>query len=180
MEQETTTSGGAGFRASYLSRSPEETEEIAYLFAPLLEEGDLILAFGGLGAGKTCFARGLARGLGVLGEVASPSFTYLREHRPKEEGGPAFYHFDCYRLHDADEWFELGFDEYLGGHAVSYIEWPERVLPSLPSKYIAIFSENTDNPRERIFHFVFPEQDKRQKGKMLEEALAAFVRVDVV
>lgn len=179
MEQENTTLGGAGFRASYLSRSPEETEEIAFLFASLLEEGDLILAFGGLGAGKTCFARGLARGLGVLGEVASPSFTYLREHRAKKDGGPDFYHFDCYRLHDADEWFELGFDEYLGGHAVSYIEWPERVLPSLPKEYIVFSSENTDNPRERVLHFVFPEKYNRQKGKMLEEALAAFVRVCV-
>lgn len=167
-------SGGADYRASLISRSPEETERFAEKFAGLLNPGDLILAFGDLGAGKTCFSRGLARGLDVTGEVASPSFTYVREYYPKQEGGLAFYHFDAYRLHFSEEWYELGFDEYLDKGGICLIEWPERVLDSLPAEYIRLNLDPGSNDEERIISVELPANASLAKREQLRELVSEF------
>lgn len=138
MRDPYTTRGGAGFRTSYFSWSPADTETWAAKLAGCLQAGDLILLYGDLGAGKTCLARGLAQGLGVQGQVASPSFTYLREHKAGQTGKPALYHFDCYRFQAPEDWYDMGFDQYLEQDGVVLIEWPSRVLEVLPQPDLVI------------------------------------------
>ncbi|MDD7401963.1 MAG: tRNA (adenosine(37)-N6)-threonylcarbamoyltransferase complex ATPase subunit type 1 TsaE [Eubacteriales bacterium] len=150
MRDPYTTKGGAGFRTSYFSHSPADTEAWAASLAPCLQAGDLIPLYGDLGAGKTCFARGLARGLGVMGQVASPSFTYLREHPAGQIGRPALYHFDCYRFHSAEDWYDLGFADYLDSDGVVLIEWPSRVLDVLPSPDLVISLTRGEEDQDRL------------------------------
>lgn len=169
MLQKTDKLGGADYRASLISPSPQFTEELAGRMAKFLREGDLILAFGNLGAGKTCFARGLAHGLELEGEVASPSFTYLREYYPSTDEGIALYHFDCYRLRAAEEWYEMGFDDYLDGSAIVLIEWPERVLESLPPSYLRLDLGPGDQAEERKIGLSLPiDMETERRDALLE------------
>ena len=87
----------------------------------MLAPGDTVLLHGDLGAGKSVFARGVARGLGVQGAMPSPTFTLLIPY----EGRHKFYHFDLYRLNDPDEFYAAGLDEFIGGDGVAIVEWPE-------------------------------------------------------
>ncbi|MDO5015396.1 MAG: tRNA (adenosine(37)-N6)-threonylcarbamoyltransferase complex ATPase subunit type 1 TsaE [Eubacteriales bacterium] len=179
MVQTTNNLGGAVYRASLISPSPQATEELARRMTKFLRVGDLILAFGDLGSGKTCFARGLARGLQVEGEVASPSFTYMREYYPEVEAGVALYHFDCYRLRTAEEWYEMGFDDYLDGSGVALIEWPERVLTSLPKAYLRLELRPTDKAEEREISLSLPkemEPERRDALLALWQNFAAEIR----
>jgi tRNA threonylcarbamoyladenosine biosynthesis protein TsaE len=100
-----------------------------------LEEGSVVALRGKLGAGKTCFAGGVARGLGVEEEVTSPTYTIVSEYR----GRLPLYHIDAYRLGGDDDFSALGGEEYLYGRGVSVIEWSERIPGSLPGD--AIFVE---------------------------------------
>ena len=93
----------------YLSHNVTETEELGAALAKALHPGDVVAYLGDLGAGKTAFTRGLARGLGCTGRVTSPTFTIVNEY----EGKIPLFHFDMYRLGDADELFDIGWDEYL-------------------------------------------------------------------
>ena len=93
----------------HLSHSVSETEALGEALAKHLSAGDVIAYLGDLGAGKTAFTRGLARGLGCTGRVTSPTFTIVNEY----EGAIPLFHFDMYRLSDADELFDIGWDDYL-------------------------------------------------------------------
>lgn len=112
----------------YLSASPARTEEIGRDLAQSLQPGDVIALRGGLGAGKTAFARGLARGLGVEGPVTSPTYTIVNEY---PEGRLPLFHFDMYRLSDAEELFDLGWEDYLRRGGVCAVEWSENVWEAL-------------------------------------------------
>ena len=90
----------------FLSRSTRETEEFAAAFAEKLRPGDVIACRGGMGAGKTAFARGLARGLGLTDEVSSPTFALVHEYT---HGNISLYHFDMYRVSGFDELYSTGF-----------------------------------------------------------------------
>ncbi len=114
----------------YISNSCEETQKIAADFAKTLKGGDVICMRGGLGAGKTAFTQGLARGLNVREPVTSPTFTIVNEY----EGRLMLYHFDVYRISDSDEMYEIGYEEYVYGNGVSVIEWPQRIEDILPEK----------------------------------------------
>lgn len=114
----------------YISNSCEETQKIAADFAKTLKGGDVICMRGGLGAGKTAFTQGLARGLNVKEPVTSPTFTIVNEY----EGRLMLYHFDVYRISDSDEMYEIGYEEYVYGNGVSVIEWPQRIEDILPEK----------------------------------------------
>ena len=114
----------------YISNSCEETQKIAADFAKTLKGGDVICMRGGLGAGKTAFTQGLARGLNVKEPVTSPTFTIVNEY----EGRLTLYHFDVYRISDSDEMYEIGYEEYVYGNGVSVIEWPQRIEDILPEK----------------------------------------------
>lgn len=115
-------------------RSAAETQGLAAALAQGLTGGCLIALRGDLGAGKTAFAGGLARGLGTSGQVTSPTFTLLHQY---EDGRLPFYHFDLYRI-DGQESEELGFEEYFYDSAlVCAVEWSER-LESLPKRHIFV------------------------------------------
>lgn len=114
---------------------PRETEELAARLGGLVEPGAVLVLDGDLGAGKTTFVRGLARGLGLpKGVVSSPTFTLIHEY----EGDVPLYHFDAYRLDDAEEFVHLGAEEYLSGDGVCAIEWGSRVQAELPAERLDI------------------------------------------
>ncbi|MCL6638486.1 MAG: tRNA (adenosine(37)-N6)-threonylcarbamoyltransferase complex ATPase subunit type 1 TsaE [Firmicutes bacterium] len=115
--------------------SPEETARLGEALAPFLEPGDLVCLNGDLGAGKTAFARGVARGLGVKGHVTSPTFTLINEY----QGRLPLYHMDVYRLEDAGEMEDLGYEEYFYGDGVTLIEWAEKVTDVLPEERLEIY-----------------------------------------
>lgn len=107
------------------SASPAETEALAAALAPDLKAGDVILLAGALGAGKTCFTRGLAQGLGADGaQVLSPSFSLVRE---LTGGRLSLQHVDLYRLQGPQEMEALGLEELFDGDGVCVVEWPERL-----------------------------------------------------
>ena len=132
-----------------ISESTADTESWAGKLAGLLRSGDVLALDGDLGAGKTAFVSGVAKALGVKGQVASPTFTLLRDHEAGEKR-IALYHFDAYRISGAEEWYELGFDEYLAEGGVAAIEWAERIAKTLPPETIWINLEWLDENRRRI------------------------------
>jgi len=109
------------------STSPGMTQQIAAALARRVRAGDLLALTGPLGAGKTCFTQGLARGLGIGQVVASPSFVLAR-HYP---GSPGLLHVDAYRLSSAEEFWDLGLQEPLES-SVSAVEWASNIEPALP------------------------------------------------
>lgn len=114
-----------------LCAAPADTEALAAGLAPALQAGDVLLLSGPLGAGKTCFTRGLAAGLGHDADaVLSPTFQLVRELRG---GRLPLYHIDLYRLSGPAEAVRLGLEEYFDGHGVSVVEWPERLGALAPS-----------------------------------------------
>src|SRR5207237_5335442 len=106
------------------SRSPSETQRLGERLGAVCEPGDVIALVGDLGAGKTAFVQGLARGLGVPDEerVASPTFDIILEHA----GRLVLHHVDLYRLGSEDELAELGLGELLAGDGVAAVEWFDR------------------------------------------------------
>ncbi len=130
------------------THSPEETRKLAARLSRQLQAGDVLLLLGDLGAGKSEFTRGLAQGLGIQGTVASPSFTILNVY---EDGRVPLYHFDWYRLNSAEELYEMGMDEYLGGDGVAVVEWPSQCPEAIPADYLEISLTPTgENEREVI------------------------------
>ncbi len=113
------------------STSPEMTRRIAAILARLVAAGDLIALTGPLGAGKTCFAQGLAAGLGIREVVASPSFVIAKLY----PGSPGLLHVDAYRLTSAQDFLELGLEEPLS-MSITVIEWAENVGDALPEERI--------------------------------------------
>jgi len=105
----------------YKTKNESETEMLGEEFAKTLHGGEVIAMRGGMGAGKTAFVRGVARGLGEKNRVTSPTYTIVNEYMTN----PQLFHFDLYRLGSADELFEIGFDDYLARKGVCVIEWSE-------------------------------------------------------
>ncbi|MGI5832511.1 MAG: tRNA (adenosine(37)-N6)-threonylcarbamoyltransferase complex ATPase subunit type 1 TsaE [Thermoguttaceae bacterium] len=106
------------------------TRRLGEALADTLPIGSVVSLIGPLGAGKTCLTSAVARRLGVPdGQTASPTFVLIKEYR---SGQIPVYHFDTYRLKDADEFFELGPDEYFDGDGLSFVEWGDRFAEALP------------------------------------------------
>lgn len=126
----------AGTRARELP-AVVDTEELGVELAQQLSAGDLVILDGPLGAGKTALARGIARGLGVLGRVSSPTFIIAREHRPSTETGPGMIHVDAYRLGDLAELDALDLDTDLST-AVVVVEWGEGVVEQLAERHLLV------------------------------------------
>jgi tRNA threonylcarbamoyladenosine biosynthesis protein TsaE len=116
--------------------SPDETEALGARLGAVLRAGDVIALFGDLGAGKTTFARGILRGLGFAGEVASPTFPIVVAYDPPDVRLPV-WHVDLYRIEDPAELRELALDEALGDAAL-VIEWPERLGASLGAEALRL------------------------------------------
>ena len=119
----------------YVSNSEEETEALGVRLADELKAGAVIAFTGDLGAGKTAFTRGLARGLGVGGRVTSPTFTIVNEY---EGGRLPLFHFDMYRLGSSDELFDIGWEDYLNRGGVCAVEWSENVSDALEEDAISV------------------------------------------
>lgn len=132
---------------SITSHSEAETLAMARRLAGSFKPGDVVVLTGPLGAGKTVFVRGLALGCGIDDQlVTSPSFGFVNEY----PGKPPLYHFDLYRLNDIVELYEIGWDEYLGRDGVTVIEWGEKAIPLLPSRYYLLEFSLVDETRRRI------------------------------
>jgi tRNA threonylcarbamoyladenosine biosynthesis protein TsaE len=131
-----------------ISVSARQTWEIASLIGKKLREGDVLALSGELGAGKTCFTGGLARGLGVdeKYQITSPTFTLINEYPARYN----LYHFDIYRIKDYPEFENLGYEEYFCGKGVVVIEWAEKISPILPAETIFINFEYLDENKRKI------------------------------
>jgi tRNA threonylcarbamoyladenosine biosynthesis protein TsaE len=110
--------------ATFISHSPAQTEALGEKFGRAAERGLVIALSGDLGAGKTQFVRGLARGLGVTGRVHSPTFTLVNEYGG---GRLKLFHLDLYRLETAEQILSAGIEEYLSPDGVAVVEWAERI-----------------------------------------------------
>ena len=130
-----------------ITQSYEETQSVAAAFAEELKAGDTVAFFGDLGAGKTAFAGGVARGLGITGPVASPTFTLVQEYRG---GRLPLYHFDVYRLGGPDGLEDIGFYEYIDGDGVCLIEWSELIESELPQDCYRVTITRISDTERRI------------------------------
>ena len=108
----------------YISHSPLETETIGAALGKIIPAGTVIAYRGDLGAGKTAFTRGLARGLGCTEIVTSPTYTIVNEYLG---GRIPLFHFDMYRLRSSDDLFDIGWEDYLDRGGVCAVEWSENV-----------------------------------------------------
>lgn len=143
------------------THSAEETRNLGAKLSRLLKAGDTVLLQGDLGAGKSEFARGFARGLGIEGPVPSPSFTILYAY---DEGRVPLYHFDWYRIEDPQEIYEMGMEEQLGGDGIALIEWSQRAEECIPPSALEIHIRAVDETTREITFtcrgdFSFREED---------------------
>lgn len=120
------------------SPTATETQRIGEALGQILEPGDLLLLQGPIGAGKTTFTQGLARGLGLTSRVTSPSFTLANVHEPERPGACPLYHLDLWRIKNPAEALGIGLDEYLSGTGACVIEWPDVAEAVLPGEFLRI------------------------------------------
>ncbi len=131
---------------TYTTNSPQETESLGFSLAADLTPGTVIAYRGDLGAGKTAFTRGLARGLGYLEPVTSPTYTIVNEYLG---GRLPLFHFDMYRLHSADDLWDIGWEDYLDRGGICAVEWSENVEDALEGA-ITVTIEKTGEDSRRI------------------------------
>ncbi|MBQ5346685.1 MAG: tRNA (adenosine(37)-N6)-threonylcarbamoyltransferase complex ATPase subunit type 1 TsaE [Ruminococcus sp.] len=129
----------------FLSKSVEDTEKFAEEFSKSLTGSEIIAMYGDLGAGKTSFTRGLAKGLEVEQTVTSPTFAIVNEY----SGNYPLYHFDMYRIENWDDLESIGFFDYINT-GIIIIEWSENIEGALPSGVIRVYIDKTDNDNERL------------------------------
>ena len=130
-----------------ITNSPAETEDAGASLAARLEPGSVIAFTGDLGAGKTAFTRGLARGLGVTERVTSPTFTIVNEY---EGGRLPLFHFDMYRLGSSDELFDIGWEDYLRRGGICAVEWSENIEDALEEDAIRVDIRRGKHDDQRI------------------------------
>jgi tRNA threonylcarbamoyladenosine biosynthesis protein TsaE len=131
----------------YYTNSADETRELAAKIAAETPNGTVFALDGNLGAGKTVFASGFARGLGITEPVSSPTFTIVQEY-PRSEG--MFFHLDLYRIDNPDAALAFGIDEFLyASDAISLVEWPERIDGLFPPGTVRVAIERTDREETR-------------------------------
>lgn len=133
------------------THSPQDMRAVGTRLSRQLMPGDVLLLSGVMGAGKSEFCRGIARGLGIEGPVTSPTFTILNVY---EEGRIAFHHFDFYRIVSVEELFESGLDEQIGGQCITAIEWHERAPELMPENCLEVFIRPDDTGTSREIKFL--------------------------
>ena len=132
-----------------ITSSPTETKEFAKALAKAITPPKILALFGGLGAGKTTFIQGLAKGLGIEGRVLSPTFVFVRTYQL--EAGTRFYHVDLYRLESEKDVETVGISEILGDkNAIIAIEWPEKIKNLLPKGTIRIKIKELDETKRKL------------------------------
>ena len=127
----------------YTSHSTEYTEMLGSVFAKSLSSGDVIAFTGDLGAGKTAFIRGMAKGLGLNDRVTSPTYTIVNEY----SGPVPLFHFDLYRLSGSDDLFDIGWEDYISRGGICAVEWSERASEELTGCIRVNISRISDNER---------------------------------
>ena len=131
-------------RYEIITHIPETTMEFASKLAVLLNPKDVITLEGDLGAGKTTFTKGLAKGLGIKRNVNSPTFTIIKEY----QGRFPLYHMDVYRVEEGSE--ELGLEEYFEGDGVTVVEWAHLIEQQLPEQHLKISILHEDEVSRKI------------------------------
>ena len=129
----------------FLTNSPAETEAVGAALGKILMPGAVIAYRGDLGAGKTAFTRGLARGLGVTDRVTSPTYTIVNEYLG---GRMPLFHFDMYRLGSEDELFDIGWDDYLERGGVCAVEWSENVWGAMENAIVITITRLSEETRK--------------------------------
>ena len=131
---------------SFITNSEAETEKVGEKFSSSLPGGTVVAMYGDLGAGKTAFVRGMARGMGLDCRVSSPTFTIVNEYLGKRE----LIHFDMYRLRSSDELFDIGWEDYLARGAVCAVEWSENVEDAFFGDEITVRIEKLSENERKI------------------------------
>lgn len=132
-----------------ITSSEEETEAVGRELAQSLPPGSSVLLRGNLGAGKTVFSRGFARGLGITEPVSSPTYTIVQEY--ELPAGGRLYHLDLYRISDVNAALAFGVDEFLDDpRGISLIEWPDRISGILPENAICVDIEHLSDSQRRL------------------------------
>jgi len=130
-----------------ITNSPLETEAFAEKFADELKGGEIIAFKGNMGMGKTCFTRGLARGLGFKGQVTSPTFALVNEYIG---GRLSVYHFDMFRIDSWEDLYSSGWFDYIEAGGVTLAEWSENIEGALPSDVITVEISRIDDNKRKI------------------------------
>lgn len=130
-----------------ITRSPEETENFAEKLAEKFCGGEIVAFRGSMGMGKTCFTRGLARGLGFEGSVTSPTFALVNEYIG---GRLPLYHFDMYRVESWEDLYSSGYFDYIEAGGVIAAEWSENIENALEGKVITVSFERLDDNTRKI------------------------------
>ena len=132
--------------AEFISHSQLDTEEVGRKLAEKLPGGAVVAMYGDLGAGKTAFVRGMAKGMGLSCRVSSPTFTIVNEYLGERE----LIHFDMYRLSSADELFDIGWEDYLSRGAVCAVEWSENVQDAFFGDEVVVRIEKLNDTDRKI------------------------------
>ena len=128
----------------FLTNSPEETERVGAALGKILNPGTVLAYRGDLGAGKTAFTRGLARGLGYAEPVTSPTYTIVNEYLG---GRLPLFHFDMYRLASSDDLWDIGWEDYLDRGGVCAVEWSENVDDAMENAILVTIHKTGENSR---------------------------------
>lgn len=130
----------------FITNSELETEKLGERLAKAVSGGAVIAMYGDLGAGKTAFVRGMARGMGLTCRVSSPTFTIVNEYLGERE----LIHFDMYRLSGAEELFDIGWEDYISRGAVCVVEWSENVQDAFFGDEIKVTIDKLSDTGRRI------------------------------
>ena len=140
----------------FITNSPAETEAVGQRLAKILMPGTVIAYTGDLGAGKTAFTRGLARGLGCDDLVTSPTYTIVNEYL---SGRLPLFHFDMYRLHSSDDLWDIGWEDYLERGGICAVEWSENVTDAMERAIWVRIEKISDESRRITVEGVKPDVD---------------------
>ena len=132
--------------AEFLSNKPEDTINFGISYAKTLKNGDVVVLNGEMGAGKTMFCKGVAKGLGVEDEILSPTYAYMNDYYGK------LYHYDCYRLKNGEQAEALGLCDYFYADGVCIIEWAENIREVLPQNYKTVTIKKAGEEARRIIY----------------------------
>ena len=154
------------------TESADATRAVASAIGELLVAGDLLLLVGDLGAGKTAFAQGLARGLGIEEPVTSPTFTIVQEYT----GRLRLAHVDVYRLDRVQDLYDLGFDEIVDSEGVTVVEWGDLVAQVMPADHLVVRIEPGEVDSERVLELSFHGSRWRSRREAVEQAITERVR----
>ena len=130
----------------FISKSPEETLDFGVNYAKNLKSGAVVVLNGEMGAGKTVFCKGVAKGLGIEEEILSPTYAYMNDYSGK------LYHFDCYRLNSGAQAEGLGLTDYFYAGGICVIEWAENIKEVLPENYKTVTIEKLEEGKRKIIY----------------------------